>query len=48
MNSPPQLVAAVKRDQFWILTHDSTRDAVRTRADLAVTGTNPAITLPES
>ena len=42
-----QLVDAVKRDQFWILTHDSTREAVRTRAELATTGTNPAIALPE-
>ena len=42
-----QLVAAVKRDQFWILTHDSTREAVRIRAELATTGTNPAIALPE-
>jgi NAD(P)-dependent dehydrogenase (short-subunit alcohol dehydrogenase family) len=42
-----QVVAALKRGQFWILTHDTTRDAVRTRAELATTATNPAVGLPE-
>jgi NAD(P)-dependent dehydrogenase (short-subunit alcohol dehydrogenase family) len=43
-----QVVAGIKRGQFWILTHDSTREAVRTRADLATTATNPSAGLPES
>jgi NAD(P)-dependent dehydrogenase (short-subunit alcohol dehydrogenase family) len=43
-----QVVAGLKRGQFWILTHDSTREAVRTRAELATTATNPSAGLPES
>ena len=42
-----QVVAALERGQFWILTHDTTRDAVRTRAELATTATNPAVGSPE-
>ena len=42
-----QVVAALERGQFWILTHDTTRDAVRTRAELATTATNPAVGTPE-
>ncbi len=42
-----QVVAAIKRRQFWILTHDSTREAVRARAEFATTATNPSAGLPE-
>ena len=42
-----QVVAAIKRGQFWILTHDSTRAATLTRAAREATGTNPTIALPE-
>ncbi len=43
-----QVVAAIKRGQFWILTHDSTREATLARAQQAATGTNPTTTLSES
>jgi NAD(P)-dependent dehydrogenase (short-subunit alcohol dehydrogenase family) len=43
-----QVVAAIKRDQFWILTHDSTREAVRSRAERATSATNPSLGSLES
>jgi NAD(P)-dependent dehydrogenase (short-subunit alcohol dehydrogenase family) len=43
-----QVVAALKRHQFWILTHDSTREAVRTRAERATNATNPSLGSLES
>jgi NAD(P)-dependent dehydrogenase (short-subunit alcohol dehydrogenase family) len=42
-----QVVAALQRGQFWILTHDSTRQAVRARAELATSARNPSLALPE-
>ncbi len=43
-----QVVAAIKAGQFWILTHDSTREATLIRAQHEATGTNPTIELPGS
>jgi NAD(P)-dependent dehydrogenase (short-subunit alcohol dehydrogenase family) len=42
-----QVVAAIKQGQFWILTHDITREATLVRAQHEATGTNPTIALPE-
>lgn len=43
-----QVVAAIKRGQFWILTHDSTRAATLARAQHEATGTNPTTALSGS
>jgi NAD(P)-dependent dehydrogenase (short-subunit alcohol dehydrogenase family) len=40
------VVAAIKADRFWILTHDSTREASVARVQRAVDGVNPPINLP--
>lgn len=42
------VVAAVKAGRFWILTHDSTRDASVARVQRAADGVNPPVTLSES
>jgi NAD(P)-dependent dehydrogenase (short-subunit alcohol dehydrogenase family) len=42
-----QVVAGIKRGQFWILTHDTTREAVRARAERATTATNPSTAMSE-
>jgi hypothetical protein len=42
------VVEAIKADRFWILTHDSTRQASVARVQRAADGVNPPITLPES
>jgi len=42
------VVAAIKADRFWILTHDATREASVARVQRAADGVNPSITLPES
>jgi len=43
-----QVVAAIKNDQFWILTHDSTREASVARVRRAADGVNPPVNIPES
>jgi NAD(P)-dependent dehydrogenase (short-subunit alcohol dehydrogenase family) len=40
------VVAAIKADRFWILTHDSTREASVARVQRAADGVNPPISLP--
>jgi NAD(P)-dependent dehydrogenase (short-subunit alcohol dehydrogenase family) len=40
-----QVVAAIKADRFWILTHEDMRQGPAERMQRAATGTNP--TLPE-
>jgi len=40
-----QVVAAIKADRFWILTHEDMRQGPAERMERAATGTNP--TLPE-
>lgn len=42
------VVAAIKAGRFWILTHDSTREASVARVQRAADGVNPPIALPES
>ena len=42
------VVAGVKADRFWILTHDSTREASVARVQRAAGGVNPPIGVPES
>ncbi len=42
-----EVVAAIKAGRFWVLTHDSTREASVERIQRAVEGVNPSITLPE-
>lgn len=42
------VVAAIKADRFWILTHESTREASVARVQRAADGVNPPITVPES
>jgi NAD(P)-dependent dehydrogenase (short-subunit alcohol dehydrogenase family) len=42
------VVAAIKADRFWILTHESTREASVARVQRAADGVNPPIALPES
>jgi NAD(P)-dependent dehydrogenase (short-subunit alcohol dehydrogenase family) len=41
------VVAAIKAGQFWILTHDSTREASVARVQRAADGVNPPIVLGE-
>ncbi len=40
------VVAGIKADRFWILTHDSTREASVARVQRAADGVNPSINLP--
>jgi NAD(P)-dependent dehydrogenase (short-subunit alcohol dehydrogenase family) len=42
------VVAGIKAGRFWILTHDSTREASVARVQRAADGINPPIALPES
>lgn len=42
------VVAAIKADRFWILTHESTREASVARVQRAADGVNPPIALSES
>jgi NAD(P)-dependent dehydrogenase (short-subunit alcohol dehydrogenase family) len=43
-----QVVAAIKAQRFWILTHDSTRQVSVERMQRAAAGINPGVELPES
>ena len=40
------VVASIKAGRFWILTHDSTREAAVARVQRAADGVNPEIALP--
>jgi NAD(P)-dependent dehydrogenase (short-subunit alcohol dehydrogenase family) len=40
------VVAAIKAGRFWILTHDSTREASVARVQRAADGVNPPVNLP--
>jgi hypothetical protein len=40
------VVDAIKAGRFWILTHDSTREASVARVQRAADGVNPPIALP--
>lgn len=42
------VVAAIKADRFWILTHDSTREASVARVQRAADGINPSVDLSAS
>lgn len=42
------VVAAIKAGRFWILTHDSTREASVARMQRAADGVDPQVTPPES
>jgi NAD(P)-dependent dehydrogenase (short-subunit alcohol dehydrogenase family) len=41
-----EVVAAIKAGRFWILTHDSTREASVARVQRAADGVNPPVNLP--
>ena len=41
------VVDAIKADRFWILTHDSTREASVARVQRAADGVNPPINIPD-
>jgi hypothetical protein len=40
-----EVVAAIKEGRFWILTHDSTREASVARVQRAADGVNPRVNL---
>jgi len=42
-----EVVAAIKAGRFWILTHDSTREASVERVQRAAEGVNPPVNVPE-
>jgi len=42
------VVDAIRADRFWILTHDSTREASVARVQRAADGVNPTMALPEA